>query len=276
MHNQRTRHILNLSGGKDSTALAIYLRDRVPDLEYLFLDTEKELPETYEYLSRIEAYLGKPIVRLKHDGRGFDHWLKVYRGYLPSSRMRWCTKHLKIHPFERYVGDDDVVSYIGIRADENRSGYISRKPNIHPAYPFKDAGITKRHVYEMLERSGLGLPDYYTWRTRSGCYFCFFQQKIEWVGLLENHPDLYEKAMAYEQVLFDNPTRFMWNGDESLEELRRPERVAEIRAEHERRAAAERSRPKANRTLVDVLMDSDSLCSVLEAYEVDSQCQVCR
>ena len=39
-----TRHILGLSGGKDSSALAIYLRDRVPQMEYVFCDTGKELP----------------------------------------------------------------------------------------------------------------------------------------------------------------------------------------------------------------------------------------
>jgi 3'-phosphoadenosine 5'-phosphosulfate sulfotransferase (PAPS reductase)/FAD synthetase len=52
------RHILSLSGGKDSTALAIHLRERIPHLEYVFCDTEKELPETYEYLGRLEALLG--------------------------------------------------------------------------------------------------------------------------------------------------------------------------------------------------------------------------
>ena len=56
MSKHRVRHILSLSGGKDSTALAVYLRDRIPDLEYVFCDTEKELPETYEYLARVEAY----------------------------------------------------------------------------------------------------------------------------------------------------------------------------------------------------------------------------
>ena len=45
-----TRHILSLSGGKDSAALAIYMRDRVTEMEYVFSDTRKELPETYEYL----------------------------------------------------------------------------------------------------------------------------------------------------------------------------------------------------------------------------------
>lgn len=103
MTRGQTRHILSLSGGKDSTALAVYLRDRIPDLEYVFCDTEKELPETYEYLDRVEAYLGKPIVRLKHDGRGFDHWLVLKRGYLPSPRMRWCTSQLKIRPYKRVM-----------------------------------------------------------------------------------------------------------------------------------------------------------------------------
>ena len=58
---QKERHILSLSGGKDSTALAIYLRDRVPNMEYIFHDTGKELPDTYKYLKRLEAYLGIEI-----------------------------------------------------------------------------------------------------------------------------------------------------------------------------------------------------------------------
>ena len=41
-----TRHILSLSGGKDSAALAIYMRDRVPEMEYIFSDTRKEIPES--------------------------------------------------------------------------------------------------------------------------------------------------------------------------------------------------------------------------------------
>src|ERR1035441_9117651 len=182
------RHILGLSGGKDSTALAIHLRDRVPSMEYVFCDTQKELPETYEYLERLQAYLGKPIVRLDA-ARGFGHGLQLYGNYLPSGRMRWCTRMLKIKPFEEYVGDDVVVSYIGIRADENRDGYISTKPNIKAAFPFKQAGIIESDVYRILDEAGLGLPSYYDWRTRSGCFFCFFQPKAEWVGLKERHPD---------------------------------------------------------------------------------------
>ena len=58
MNKSTPRHILSLSGGKDSAALAVYMRDRVPEMEYIFHDTEKELPETYEYLARLEALKG--------------------------------------------------------------------------------------------------------------------------------------------------------------------------------------------------------------------------
>ncbi len=220
MSNNQVRHILNLSGGKDSSALAIYMRDRVPEMEYLFCDTQKELPETYEYLDRLEAYLGRTIVRLNAD-RGFDHWLEVFGGYLPSPNMRWCTRHLKLIPFEKYVGEDTVYSYIGIRADEDRVGYISRKPNIIPTFPFKKEGIKKEDVYQILNEAGLGLPKYYEWRTRSGCYFCFFQRKAEWIGLLENHPELFELSKKYEKLDVEDHRRFTWSRGESLEELQK-------------------------------------------------------
>ena len=111
------RHILSLSGGKDSTALALYMRDRVPQMEYVFCDTEKELIETYEYLEKLEVYLGKPIKRITPD-IGFDGLLEKRRNFLPSPQVRWCTEYLKIKPFEKYIGNDPVVMYIGIRADK--------------------------------------------------------------------------------------------------------------------------------------------------------------
>ena len=63
------RHILGVSGGKDSSALAVYLRNKVPQMEYAFCDTGKELPETYEFLDRLEAFLGKKIERLNANRR---------------------------------------------------------------------------------------------------------------------------------------------------------------------------------------------------------------
>lgn len=271
----KVRHILSLSGGKDSTALAIYLRDRIPDLEYVFCDTEKELDETHKYLDRLEAYLGKPIARLTHGGRGFYHWFTVYNKYLPSPLSRWCTRHLKLQPFEQFVGGDEVVNYIGIRADEQREGYISHKPNITARYPFKEDGITKRDVLQILESSGLGLPDYYKWRSRSGCYFCFFQQKIEWVGLLENHRERFMEAMDYEKESTASGERYTWSEGESLEELSRPERVEQIKAEHARRMEMERKRIQKDMPLIEVIIDYEAFDSVMEALDGDEACLVC-
>lgn len=231
------RQILSLSGGKDSTALALYMRHRVPNMEYVFCDTGEELAETYDYLLKIEAILGKTVVKLNPD-RPFRHYLDLYRGVLPDPRTRWCTRMLKIRPFERYVGDDPVCLYVGIRGDEShRKGYISTKPNITPRFPFVEDGISKREVFRILEDSGLGMPDYYKWRSRSGCYFCFFQQRREWIGLLERHPDLYWKAAAFEKSDEATGKMFTWIENESLHDLAKPERAADIKAEFQRKVA---------------------------------------
>jgi 3'-phosphoadenosine 5'-phosphosulfate sulfotransferase (PAPS reductase)/FAD synthetase len=227
------RHVLSLSGGKDSAALAVYMRDRVPEMEYIFHDTEKELPETYEYLGRLEAYLGKKIHRTQPD-YSFDKWLEVFGGMIPSSHRRWCTKLLKLKPFENYVGDDPVINYVGLRADEEREGYISKRSNIQAVYPFREAGLVLSDIIRILEESGLGLPTFTRWgRTRSGCYFCFFQQKIEWVRLKETYPELFDQAKLYEYSNKLNGNAFYWSGNEPLEELEKPERMAEIKQKWE-------------------------------------------
>jgi 3'-phosphoadenosine 5'-phosphosulfate sulfotransferase (PAPS reductase)/FAD synthetase len=248
-----SRHILPLSGGKDSSALAVYMSQKYPHLpvEYVTADTGAELPEAYDYFDRLEQVLGKRITRLNaldlvgvDDKRGrpaFDVVLYEYfSGFLPSPRQRWCTRMLKIHPFEKYIGPDRAYSYIAIRGDENRKGYLgggkpvvlSEEPNITAVYPFKDDGINLAGVQGILEDSGLGLPDYYDWRSRSGCYFCFFQQKAEWQGLKENHPDLFERAKSYEQGR--NGRRFTWVDGKTLDEVvEGPRRVLKAKSDTE-------------------------------------------
>jgi hypothetical protein len=250
-NEKRVRHILSLSGGKDSAALAIYLRDRVPDMEYIFSDTRKELPETYEYLERISSYLGKPVTRLNAE-IGFDHWYEMYGGMIPSNHRRWCTRALKLKPFEAHCGDDKVVNYVGLRADEERSGYISHKANIEAVYPFKEDGLVLRDIEEILRSSGVGMPPYTKWgRTRSGCYFCFYQQKIEWVRLKETYPDLYDKAKAYEKPYEKTGNFFTWSNGESLAEIEQPDRMRQIKREHVIRVERKAAR-KENATLAEV------------------------
>ena len=361
----KIRHILGISGGKDSAALSIYLKQKYPELkiEYYNSDTGCELEETELLIDRLEAYLGK-IVRLRAakdspEPTPFHHFLKAAGGFLPSPQARWCTQKMKLQEFERYVGNDIAISYVGIRGDEDRDGYISTKPNIQAIFPFRkniwsldvinkvlsndnleqftdiydklcprglirdeimDAvrrPITKQYYYSkklntlldydiklfnhvvfdylkttdypvgkldsfplldntdilvkddifrLLRESGVGIPAYYEeipfevdgkqgtyCRSRSGCYFCFFQQKIEWIWLLEQHPDLYRKAMEFEK------DGYTWNQGESLEDLCRPERVRQIKLDIIKRQEESR---KMNRgtTLVDILGD-EIICS---------------
>lgn len=358
----KVRHVLGISGGKDSAALAIYLFQKYPQLpiDYYTCDTGKELDETYQLIDALELYLGKRFTVLKAVGNDspeapFDHYLKLYGGFLPSSNARWCTKKLKLEPFEKYIGTDPVVSYVGIRGDEEREGYISHKPNIQSIFPFRkniwsedvvakflsnanldlvqslladvslgnkrqrvikllakrlessftqqtklsqllDIGIKEYNqlvfqflkttsyplaleedfplldndeelvlddIYKLLQESGVGIPAYYNKvdfevgkklgqyaRSRSGCFFCFFQQKIEWVWLLEQHPERFKKAMAYE----DEKAGFTWNQNESLLELMQPERVKAIKEEYLGRKTDNKQSP----FLLDILGDEEA------------------
>ena len=249
----KERHVLGLSGGRDSAALAVYMRQHHPGLniEYFFTDTGKELPEVYEYLGRLEGFLGQPILRLNPD-RDFDFWLKQYNDFLPSPQTRWCTRQLKLRPFEQWLrpkleDGETIYSYVAIRSDEEyREGYASKNERLIVQLPFKKVGIDKAGVLEILDSAGLGLPTYYSWRTRSGCTFCFFQQKIEWVRLKEQHPEAFEEAKAYEKNSVEHGSPFTWSQGEALDELEKPERIEQIRQEHEQRRLRMRSKIQPN------------------------------
>ncbi|MEO7977688.1 phosphoadenosine phosphosulfate reductase family protein [Flavobacterium sp.] len=337
------KHVLGISGGKDSAALAIYMSRKHPDVnvEYYTCDTGKELNETYDLINKLNSVLGKNIRLYKSidelnspERNPFDHFLAMYGGYLPSATARWCTGKMKLEPFENEIGTTPTISYVGIRGDENREGYISKKENIQSIFPFRkniwsedvikkflansNIDFVKRNyellapkgklemilqyveqpislrftqkqkvnamldtdvklfnkvvfeflkttdypvgkletfslidndeilgindIFKILDDSGVGIPAYYLpleyeveidgelkkgsySRSRSGCFFCFFQQKIEWVWLLEQHPTLYEKAIEYEK------DGYTWT-IEPLEELKNPERVKAIKKEH--------------------------------------------
>lgn len=360
------RQVLGISGGKDSAALAIYLKAKYPSLpiEYYNTDTGCELDETEQLISNLESLLGS-ITRLKAaegspEPTPFHHFLRASGGYLPSPQARWCTQKLKLVEFEKFVGDEPTISYVGIRGDEEREGYVSTKPNIQAIFPFrkniwsmdvinrvlnqnninktisiyekicpsnilKDAlevleqpltnkffygkklnslldidtktfnqvvfeflkdtdypvgkldefplldnedVIGLNDVYKLLEDSGVGLPAYYkaiefevdgkkgTYsRTRSGCYFCFFQQKIEWIWLYEQHPDLFKKSMEFEK------DGYTWNQGESLADLIKPERIRQIKLDAIKRQE-QRANNETNSLLIDIFADEDdTLCA---------------
>ena len=81
-------------------------------------------------------------------------------------------------PLEEWIGDDETVSYVAIRADEkNRKGHISSKPNITTKFPFIDDNLEHADILRILDEASIGL-DYYEWRI--WLLFLLFSKK-EWV-----------------------------------------------------------------------------------------------
>lgn len=302
--DKKIKHVLGLSGGKDSAALAIYMAREYPEIniDYFFTDTGYELPEVYEFIEQLESILGKDVLRLNHsermvnnDVRIFDKLLKEHNNFLPSGRQRWCTIRMKLEPFERWIKPYleqgfEVISYVGIRADEPwRDGYKPNESQKHLKIkmPFADDGIKKAGVLSILESAGIGLPKYYEWRSRSGCTFCFFQRKIEWVRLKERYPVAFEEAKAYEKQAESsaNGETFYWLGpNEPLSTLEDPERIAQIKENHEKaikrfekKKARERNRRLGMHSMIDesLLIDTLEMDEMYDAEEGGGACITC-
>lgn len=227
------RHVIPISG-KDSLATAIFQStlDSSLSYEFIFNDTGSEYPEVYQWLERIEHQTGWKIKRI---GANLQESIKKYGGFLPSQRSRYCTREAKIHPTINYLGKDEAIVYYGMRADEERIGYVPfGGSGIIPKYPLQEHGIGLNQVYEICNKQGL-LPPYFHWerlheavsirlknivwedklawyqkqilfsgRSRANCFHCFFQRKYEWLWLYETHPELFAKARAMEKEKFSH------------------------------------------------------------------------
>lgn len=237
-------HILSLSGGKDSTALAFFMKETMPEifekLELVFYDTGCDLPETYDYLNKIEIFLNKKITRVKPE-KSFDHIFHT-SFLIPAPHRRYCTVLLKVNPSWKYIyqkieneGNGIFYFYIGIRADESWRKGISPKSEkekklVKAIYPFIEYQINKNDVEKILIDNGIFYPEYYNWKARNGCYFCFYQKPIDWINLYEKHPDLYKKAMYYEETGRKSQGEiFRWCSFGTLREMIKKENIEKIK-----------------------------------------------
>ncbi len=200
--------IVALSGGKDSTAMALALAELEPrDYDYVCTPTGNELPEMLEHWLKLGKILGKAI-RPVTSGRSLAGLIRI-QNCLPNFRMRWCTRMLKIEPFQRYVIDRlPCTVYVGIRADEVRDGADHDMPLlVRQRFPLTEWGWGIADVLGYLDRRGVTIPD------RTDCADCFFQTLYEWWRLWKFHPDLYEQACVREDIIgstYRSPTRDTW------------------------------------------------------------------
>ncbi len=277
-------HIISVSGGKDSAALVIYLKQKYPNrkFEYIFFDTGEELEDTYNYLNKLESNLGIKIQYIKPK-KSFIEFLHDHNDYLPSPQKRWCTIKMKIETFfefmQRYK-DKQIYNYVGIRADEDREGLVPTKENIITIMPFKEDGINLNDVKRILHDAGVGLPAYYDviydekynieyFRSRSGCYFCFFMRQIEWVWLLEKHPDKFQKAMEFEKI------GYSWIQGMSLKELSKPHTVKKIKESYKRYEEMKKKRQIKNGTMFGEMEFLSKHDKMIDEVEKDEFCIMC-
>lgn len=208
-------YIVPVSGGADSSALAITMSVLYPHIpfRFVFTDTLAETRDLYENMVAIEKFLGIEITRLIPENGGLYGLIESYGGFLPSMRARWCTRDLKLKPYEAYIEqireEGRVVhSFVGIRADEpKREGLVSKYPFIKTYFPFQTLGIDRRAVFGILQQT-VGVPRLYNHRTRSGCSVCPFQRRSELLGLLRWNPDEFDRGLEYEKLSNRDLLRF--------------------------------------------------------------------
>jgi len=71
--DQTIKHIVSFSGGKDSMATLLIMLDKgMPIDDIIFADTGLEFPVVYDYLEKVEEYIGRKITRLKHPTETFE------------------------------------------------------------------------------------------------------------------------------------------------------------------------------------------------------------
>lgn len=194
---QPMTHIVALSGGKDSTALALKLAQVEPrPYVYVCTPTGDELPPMVDHWLRLGQRLGRPIMPVSC-GQSLGGLIARQQA-LPNWRMRWCTRMLKIEPFEAFVLTHmPCTVYVGIRADETgREGvdYEAMSTQIQRRYPLVEWGWGKADVLGYLKAEQITIPP------RTDCAACFFQTLGEWHALWRTYPARYAQAEGWEAL----------------------------------------------------------------------------
>ena len=201
------KHIVKLSGGKDSTAMLLMMLERdMPVDEILFCDTGMEFPELYRHLEVVEVYTGRKITRLKAP-HSFEYYLceisKTGKhadqlGYgWPRMFNRWCTGQMKEKVTARYLKNaGEYTQYIGIAADEPQ-----RHKNVpeHIRHPLYDWGINEAMALEYCRSKGFDFGGLYDKFKRLGCWCCPLQRISELRKVRKFYPKLWAEILRMDK-----------------------------------------------------------------------------
>lgn len=193
------KNYVSFSGGKDSTAMLIRMIELGYKIdEIVFADTGFEFPELYEYIDKVEKYIGRKITRLKPEDKLWEKWFygKVSRG-ANKGEVRgfplfaypcWYSRESKIKPLQKHMVDAKNI-YVGIAFDEQQR--CSEDDFIK--YPLVEWQWTEEDCANYLNEKGLMNPLYKNYN-RLGCFFCQKQSISSLYALWKTNKELWNKA----------------------------------------------------------------------------------
>jgi len=181
------RVVASISGGKDSAAMSLHLRELGIEHDRVFLDTGWEHPATYEYLrGELTRVLG-PIAEARAPYTLPEY--AVDKGIFPSRLRRWCTEKLKVLPMRDYLerlADTGVepVNAVGIRHAESESRAKMGEWEWSESFDCETwrpiLTWTEQQVIDIHHRHGLRPnPLYLLGARRVGCWPCIHASKAE-------------------------------------------------------------------------------------------------
>ncbi|KZX57817.1 hypothetical protein A3709_19530 [Halioglobus sp. HI00S01] len=210
-------HIVPVSGGVDSSVVALVMKALFPDQHflYVFSDTGVETIGTYEAIERIEKATGQNVIRASAKQNLFEI-IDDFGSFLPSGRVRYCTRMAKIAPFKAFMGavtgkygkDAKIATYVGIRADEGHRSAADFGNEAQTHMPLKDLGVGKREVFKILNAT-IGIPDFYQNKSRSGCSVCIFSRRSEIIDQWARDPETVKRASDLEKLADSTESKLM-------------------------------------------------------------------
>ncbi len=197
--------VCSVSGGKDSTAMCLWLRENGIPFTAVFVDTGWEAEETYTYLRDVlPKHIGE-ITWIRAENQMED--LIFRRSMFPNRFRRFCTQELKIFPLQKYLNnleiDGDFCTSVGIRKAESEARSKMTEWEWSEGFDCEVwrpiLGFSEQDVIDIHRKHEVTPnPLYLKGASRVGCFPCIFARKNEIRFIADNYPERIDRIKRLE------------------------------------------------------------------------------